>query len=468
VRIDVSFDGVAWTEGAVYTSSNSGLDAGDYRSETLEAACFPLANATNANLTNVEGRFVRLVFGVGAADGWIGVNEVGFKCSAPELDAPTPAPTFEPVDNLTVAVTVGDDALTPCNNLAIYPPFNDQCETVLTPTGTYDDDLGYSHVLNSSSINLTLVEPYLVNGSHVPISPECAVLINGTTLRIVNDAPWSCTEVVVVATAYRGGQTATANATVEILRIVEIETHFDAYPAGSGNITHLHRMPCALDEDDYEQAAIASTATRSDGVNKAYTFRMTYVSSTPHAIVDYNATRDPQNIFEGISPGNASVGSINEVMKHAVSNTTGIDVIVATLEVVEADLTHLYEYSVDWSLQEDARRDGVAHTVKLIKGYSKQHTFDFSYTNHHNKSFTYYGLNNETRPSVDFASEDELIMILNGYDEITLLNNHFAQTRLTANLHCLNLTYNVTPWANLLPARGGVRILPSRRWRRET
>ena len=65
VRIDVSYDGVAWTEGAVYTSSNSGLDAGDYRSETLEAACFPLANATNANLTNVEGRFVRLVFGVG-------------------------------------------------------------------------------------------------------------------------------------------------------------------------------------------------------------------------------------------------------------------------------------------------------------------------------------------------------------------------------------------------------------------
>ena len=81
VRIDVSFDGVAWTEGAVYTSSNSGLDAGDYRSERDLCDAFhsahsntnPYCSSCNSATTNCfSGGGSCLTYGAGICTGTLG------------------------------------------------------------------------------------------------------------------------------------------------------------------------------------------------------------------------------------------------------------------------------------------------------------------------------------------------------------------------------------------------------------
>ncbi len=148
VRLDVSRDGAVWETGVVYTSATSGLDAGTTRSASLEASCF--------NISAVTSRYVRVFLGAGATAGWIGVGVVGFKCEVEATPAPTAAPTAPISHALAIQLTVIDELLTPCNNLATREPFWDACASGLRVLPTYTNATGHVIVLDNATVTYSV------------------------------------------------------------------------------------------------------------------------------------------------------------------------------------------------------------------------------------------------------------------------------------------------------------------------
>ena len=171
---------------------------------------------------------------------------------------------------------------------------------------------------------------------------------------------------------------------------------------------------------------------------------MVYNASDPSvALVEYG------DRLVGVGAGTVVVGLLDEIVNYTSVNTTGVDIKPGRITVTNEDLTHLYTYSGAWSLSE-------THTVRLVKGYSEQHTFDFSYTNHLNETFSYYNMTNESSPAVEFTSNVPNILSISGDDVVTLYDNWYTQIRMWALIPCLNQSWDATPWANLLPAPGDI------------
>ena len=364
-------------------------------------------------------RYVRLTFNPPADDKYLGVAEVGF--------------VLAPLLHLSFSVEY--TTLTPANNLARFPPFEDRWVSDLAVLATFDD--GVTKVIPNSLVDF-----------ETDVALNCAILLaESQEVMVPADAPWSCEGFNITATIDECGLRASKTDYVEVVRLVSVDSRFDAWPAGDNGISYLSPVPCSY---VYERASIFTSATRSDGVTRPYSFRMNYVSSntTVARIVFNESLAGNLTLMWGDGPGVVSCGYLEEVAHYNSSNTSGVAVTVAEAEVLPRQDMVNWTFVGRWSLSDQDH-------LRLVRNTREPHMFDLSYTTNTGQTFTYFDLTTQTWIEpwlvINFTSTRPDLVTIDDFGDPTIYQNFYAEVLLTAQMCCTPDSWIATPWINLLP-----------------